>query len=331
MLIKRPKGWELSENLATTEEAFLNRRELMKAVAATGATIALPGMALAKSGTGASTSADPSAHLYPVKRNPKFKLDRALTPEPINIKYNNFYEFGGTKAISNAAQALKIRPWSVKIDGMVEKPFRIGFDDILKQVQLEERLYRHRCVEAWSMTVPWSGFPLSQLVKLARPLSSAKYISFETFQDPKIAPAQNPPSVPWAYAYPWPYREGLTMAEANNDLSFMVTGAYGKSLHKQFGAPLRLHVPWKYGFKSIKSIVRITFTDKRPVSFWEAVQAREYGFWANVNPKVSHPRWSQATERVLGTNKRVPTLLYNGYGEWVAHMYKGMKGEKLFM
>lgn len=331
MLIKKTKGWEISENLATSEDAFLNRRQLMKAVAATGATIAMPGLAMAKSGTRAGTSADPSANLYPVKRNPKFKLDRPLTPEAINIKYNNFYEFGGTKSIFRAAQRLKLRPWSVKIDGMVEKPFRIAFDDILKKMQLEERLYRHRCVEAWSMTVPWSGFPLSELVKLANPLSSAKYVSFETFYDPKIAPEQKPATMPWGYRYPWPYREGLTMAEANNDLAFIVTGAYGKSLHKQFGAPLRLHLPWKYGFKSIKSIVRMTFTDKRPVSFWEAVQAREYGFWANVNPRVAHPRWSQATERVLGTNKRVPTLLYNGYTEWVGDMYAGMKGERLFM
>jgi len=325
--VKRTKGWELKEHQATPEDVFLNRRELMKGSlasgAALGATIAMPGLALAKND-------DPSAHLYPVKRNPKFKLDRELTPEHLNIKYNNFYEFGGTKSISDAAQALKIRPWSIKIDGMVEKPFRIGFDDLLAKMQLEERLYRHRCVEAWSMTVPWSGFRLADLVALAKPLSSAKYIAFETFFDPKIAPEQNPPTMPWSYKYPWPYKEGLTMAEANNDLAFMVTGAYGKSLHKQFGAPIRLHLPWKYGFKSIKSITRISFTDERPVSFWESVQAREYGFWANVNPRVPHPRWSQARERVLGKTGKVPTLLYNGYGEFVADLYKGMEGQKIF-
>lgn len=174
------------------------------------------------------------------------------------------------------------------------------------------------------MAVPWSGFAMSELVKYAKPLSSAKYVVMQTFHDAKMASGQKQV---W---YPWPYTEGLTMAEATNELAFMVTGVYGKPLPKQFGAPLRLAVPWKYGFKAVKSIVRFKFTDQRPVTFWEKVQSAEYGFWANVNPEVSHPRWSQASERVLGTTKRVPTLLYNGYGEQVASLYDGLKGENLF-
>ena len=174
------------------------------------------------------------------------------------------------------------------------------------------------------MIVPWSGFPLAKLVELAKPLSSAKYIKMQTFQDPEIAPGQK------QHWYPWPYVEGLTMAEATNELAFMVTGVYGKPVPRQMGAPLRLAVPWKYGFKHIKSIVRFTFTDKRPVSFWQEIQGAEYGFWANVNPKVNHPRWSQATERTL-SGPRVPTQLYNGYTEYVADMYKDIKGENLFM
>src|SRR5439155_22679535 len=256
---------------------------------------------------------DPNKDLYPAKRNEKFMLDRPITDEKINTNYNNFYEFSSTKTVARAAQALKLRPWTIKIDGMVEKEQTIDIDDLIKKVMLEERLYRHRCVEAWSMAVPWSGFPMAKLVEMAKPLSSAKYVRMETFFDKAMAPEQRKPY------YPWPYIEGLTMAEANNELTFMVTGAYGKPVAKTMGAPIRLAVPWKYGFKSIKSIVKFTFTDQRPKSYWEALQASEYGFWANVNPQVPHPRWSQATEEVLGSGgKRVPTLLFNGYGEYVA-------------
>jgi sulfoxide reductase catalytic subunit YedY len=190
---------------------------------------------------------------------------------------------------------------------------------------LEERLYRHRCVETWSMAVPWSGFALKSLVEMAKPQSGAKYLQMQTFKDARMAPGQRD------FLYPWPYTEGLTMAEANHDLAFIATGIYGKPMPKQNGAPLRLAVPWKYGFKSVKSIVRFTFTDKRPKSFWEGLQASEYGFWANVNPQVAHPRWSQATEKPLGSDERVPTLLYNGYAEQVADLYKDLKGERLFM
>jgi len=175
------------------------------------------------------------------------------------------------------------------------------------------------------MVVPWIGFPLARLVELARPLSGAKYMAFQTFHNPEIARGQR------QHWYPWPYTEGLTMAEATNELPLIVVGAYGKVLHKQFGAPLRLHLPWKYGFKSIKSIDRIMFTDKRPVGFWEALQDREYGFWANVNPAVDHPRWSQADERVLGTSDRIPTKIFNGYGDQVAHLYSAVKeGDRLW-
>ena len=318
-IIRRP-DWAAPECEAAPEHLFLDRRQALQAAAALGAGLILPGGAVL------AQDKDPSAHLYPAKRNEAYKLDRPLTDEKFTSRYNNYYEFGSTKNIYQAAQKLPIRPWMIKIDGLVEKPFEIGIDDLLKKVQLEERLYRLRCVEAWSMTIPWTGFPMKALLDIAKPQSGAKYVVMKTFKDPKIAPGQK------QIWYPWPYTEGCTMAEAANELAFMVTGAYGKPLAKQYGAPIRLHMPWKYGFKAVKSINQITFTDKRPKSFWEALQSAEYGFWANVNPEVSHPRWSQATEAVLGTQKRVPTLIWNGYGEQVAHLYKGMeKTERLFM
>ncbi len=317
MQIRIPKGWELPDRLATPEDVFLNRRAFLAASGSIAAIGALPGAAFA-----AAQDADPTADLYPAKRNAKYKISRQLTPESVASKYNNFYEFGSHKKIHEAAQALPIRPWEVAIDGDVEKPFKISIDDLVRKMTLEERLYRLRCVEAWSMTVPWSGFPMKDLVDLAKPLAKAKYVRMETFKNPEIARGQR------ASWYPWPYVEGLTIEEATNELAFMVTGAYGKPMAKQFGAPLRLAVPWKYGFKHIKSIVRFTFTEERPKSFWEIVQGREYGFWANVNPEVDHARWSQATERVLGTTIRVPTLKYNGYGEFVAQLYSGMEDER---
>jgi sulfoxide reductase catalytic subunit YedY len=251
-------------------------------------------------------------------------MDRRLTSEEVASNYNNFYEFGTDKKIAKAAQKLPIHPWTVTLDGMVDNPRTVDIDMLLSGMGLEERLYRHRCVEGWSMAVPWSGFPLADLVRLAGPKSGAKYLRFESFRNSAVAPGQRQV---W---YPWPYVEGLTMEEATNELAFMATGVYGKPLAKQFGAPIRLALPWKYGFKSIKSIVRITFTDKRPVSFWERVQSSEYGFWANVNPQVPHPRWSQASERILGTDERRDTLLFNGYAEQVAHLYRGMENERLF-
>ncbi len=329
MLIKIPRGWERPEASATPEALLRDRRKLVKTLAAGPILLAAPAL-LSGCGDGAKIAAvpmapDPSAALYPVARNPRYTLDRPLTPEDLATSYNNYYEFGSSKSIKQRARALPIRPWTLTLDGLVEKPIQIAIDDLLARMPLDERLYRHRCVEAWSMDVPWSGFPLKALVEMARPLSSARYLKFTSFENADVAPGQK---TPW---YPWPYTEGLTIAEATNELAYFATGVYGKALPKQNGAPLRLTLPWKYGFKSAKGIVRIEFTDKRPVSFWEVLGPKEYGFWANVNPKVAHPRWSQASERVLGLQGRVPTRLYNGYGAYVAKLYAGMKDARLFM
>jgi len=320
MHVIRRRGWEIPESQVTPEHVFLNRRSFMAAAAGSIAALS-PQLATAQR---VADLPDPTTDLYPAKANTTYPIDRPQTPEALVTTYNNFYEFGSDKAISRAAQALKLRPWTIRIDGMVEKPFELGIDDLIRKMPLEERVYRMRCVEAWSMTIPWTGFPFAKLVELAKPLSSAKYIQMQTFKDPSMAPGQRQT---W---FPWPYTEGLTVAEATSDLAFLVTGVYGKPAPKQNGAPLRLAVPWKYGFKSVKSIVHFTFTDKRPKSYWESLQASEYGFWANVNPKVDHPRWSQASEQVIGTDRRVPTLLFNGYGEYVADLYKGLENERLY-
>ena len=330
MLIKTRAGWELPESAATPQSIFEDRRRLIKGLAAgpillSGAGVFLSACEDSGPAVAAASGEDPTKGLYPVKRNLSFRGGRAMTEEKWAINYNNYYEFGSHKQIASRAQALPIRPWTITLDGMVEKKQVIDIDTLIKKMPLEERVYRHRCVEAWSMVVPWSGFPLKSLLDLAKPLGSAKYVRMQTFLNPKVARGQ---TQTW---YPWPYTEGLTIAEAANNLAFMVTGLYGKPVPKQSGAPLRLAAPWKYGFKSIKSITRFTFTDKRPVTFWQETGPREYGFWANVNPEVPHPRWSQASERVLGTNERVPTQLFNGYGEQVAALYKDIKGEKLFM
>ena len=334
MLIKRPKSWEIPERDATPERVYLNRRHFIGGVATAGAAL-LVGCgnaedAQAQDGEAADvattdvTGGGETASLYPAPRNESFTLDRPVTDEELATTYNNFYEFGSHKRIWRNAQNLPLTPWDVTIDGMVEEERTISFYDLVQQMPLEERLYRHRCVEAWSMAVPWSGFPLAALVNWARPLSSATYLRMETFQDRSVASGQRAPG------YPWPYVEGLTMAEATNDLPFIATGIYGREMPAQNGAPLRLATPWKYGFKSIKSIVRFTFTDERPLTFWENVGPREYGFWANVNPEVPHARWSQATEEPLGTGERIPTLMFNGYGEQVAHLYDGITGEDLW-
>jgi len=325
MLIKSKENWDVSENAVLSEGKYIGRRQILKAMGVggliAGASSLVPGGASLAAG-----AADPSAHLYPVARNPSFEGGRPLTPEKLATTYNNFYEFGSHKSISEAAQALKIRPWSVMIDGHVEKDLQIDIDDLLAKMPLEERIYRHRCVEAWSMVVPYSGFALKELIKLAKPTSKAKYLVMQTFEDKAVAPGQK------QFWYPWPYTEGLSMAEAQHDLSFVVTGLYGKPLPKQNGAPLRLAVPWKYGFKHAKSLVRFTFSEKRPVSFWQKLNSSEYGFWANVNPEVRHPRWTQATERDLETGERIPTHIYNGYGEEVADLYTQLgKTETLFM
>ena len=215
----------------------------------------------------------------------------------------------------------------VTIDGLIEEEMVLDAADLIKKMgSQEERLYRHRCVEAWAMAVPWTGIAMAELVRVAQPKAEAKFIRMETFHKPSVAPGQRQS---W---YPWPHIEGVTIEEAMNELAFIGTGMYGKGLEKQNGAPLRCVLPWKYGFKGIKSIVKFTFTDERPVSFWEKLASNEYGFWANVNPDIDHPRWSQATERMLGTNERLPTQLYNGYGEQVASLYQDMAGlgDKLY-
>ena len=316
MLIRRRKGWEILESQVTPEALFLNRRKLLLGLGAAGIAGAALGPARAHT----------AAELYPAKQNPAFVPGRDLTDEKLATTYNNFYEFGSHKRISDAAQKLTLRPWDVKIDGMVAKEITIDAEELIRKMPVEERIYRLRCVEAWAMTIPWTGFPVKALVDLAQPQSGAKYLRMETFVRPQEASGQR------QFWYPWPYVEGLTIEEARNDLAFIATGAYGKPIPKQMGAPLRLAAPWKYGFKSIKSIVRFTFTDQRPKTFWEAIAPDEYGFWANVNPAVAHPRWSQATEEIIGAGgKRVPSQIYNGYGEFVAELYKDLPGQKLFM
>jgi len=317
MLLRSKPGWALAESTATPEAIYYNRRQVVRTLAAGPLLLAGAGLARA--------AADPLADLIPAPRNPRYLLKREITPEKIATTYNNFYEFGSHKKISEAAQALKTRPWTVRIDGMVEKEMQIDIDDLVKRMPLEDRLYRHRCVEAWSMRVPYTGFPLKALIDFAQPKAGARYLEMETVAQKETMPGLK------QFWYPWPYIEGLTMAEATNELAFVAIGLYGKTLPNQNGAPLRLAVPWKYGFKHIKSIVRVSFRERRPVSFWEDLAGNEYGFWANVNPEVPHPRWSQATERFLATGERLPTLLYNGYGEYVAHIYAGIEGEKLFM
>ncbi|HHB83296.1 MAG TPA: protein-methionine-sulfoxide reductase catalytic subunit MsrP [Devosia sp.] len=322
MLIKSIPNWAIKEGQETPEAIYLNRRSLIKGFAgalAVGSVGGNIGGALAQAGRAPMD----------FTHNDAFVLDRELTPEDVNIRYNNFYEFGSHKRISdNAERNLKPRPWQIEIAGLVNKPLTLDVDELIGRVGgLEERLYRHRCVEAWSMTVPWIGFPVQKLIDLVDPLGSAKYLRMETFNDGEMADGIG--SQPW---YPWPYVEGITMAEATNDLAFLVVGAYGKQVANSMGAPIRLHLPWKYGFKSIKSIVKFSFVEERPVSYWEEIsKGREYGFWANVNPEVPHKRWSQANETVLHTQERVPTLLYNGYGEQVAHLYAGMEDQDLFI
>ncbi len=324
MLIKSIPSWIVKENHATPEDVYLNRRTLMKGVTAGVAAGAIGGAAVG----GAAIAQEGRAPMEAV-RNEAYELDRELTPEEVNLRYNNFYEFGSHKRIwANANENLVSRPWQVEIGGLVNNPMTLDVDELIRKVGgLEERLYRLRCVEAWSMTVPWIGFSFATLASLAEPLGSAKYLRMETFGDPKMG--NGIASQPW---YPWPYVESITMDEVANELAFLVVGAYGRQVPNSMGAPIRMHLPWKYGFKSIKSIVKFTFVEERPVGFWEEIsKGREYGFWANVNPEVPHPRWSQATERVLHTGERVPTLIYNGYGEQVAYMYAGLEDQPLFM
>ena len=314
MLFKTKRAWELPESMATDESVYMNRREWLRGAGFTGLGL---GAALAAGLSGAAMAAIGG---YPFPRNGAYTLDRAITDEEEATTYTNFYEFGSSKNIWKKTRDMVTDPWAVTIDGMVETEIKIDATDLVAAMgDTEERLYRHRCVEAWAMAVPWSGVPLANLIKVAKPTAGAKYLRMETFLDPAIAPGQ---TQSW---YPWPYVEGLTIEEAQNELAFLATGIYGKPLPNQNGAPIRLVVPWKYGFKSIKSITRFTFTDQRPTSFWEELAAKEYGFWANVNPGIPHPRWPQKTEKLLGTNARVPTQIFNGYRDQVEHLYADMK------
>jgi sulfoxide reductase catalytic subunit YedY len=325
MFIRRRRGWEIPEGETTPEYVMMTRRAVAGFTLGAGAAVvASGGPARAWSLLGGAKP--PPVVLKPLTapRNARYDAGRPITAEGEATTYNNYYEFGLSKSVYDAAAALKTDPWNVEIAGMVKTPRTIGLEDLLKQVTLEERVYRHRCVETWAMTVPWVGFPLSALVKLAEPLGSATYVKFTTLMDTKTMPGLRQS---W---YPWPYTEGLTMQEAMNELTFLSVGMYGKTIPPQDGAPIRLTVPWKYGFKSAKSIVKVEFTDQRPVSFWQQLQDSEYGFWANVNPEVPHPRWSQAEERLLGTGETVPTKIWNGYGEYVAAMYADKTKERLF-
>lgn len=318
MLIRSRFGWEIPESAATPESVVLRRRTLIGGAAAFG----IAGSARIARAALPTAAEFPGPLAAPV--DPRYRPDRPFTPPKYVYTYNNYYEFGGEKGIWREAQHLPMHPWSITIDGLVAKKRTIALEDLLKQVTLQERLYRHRCVEAWGITIPWTGFPLKRLLEIAEPLSAAKYVVFRTDENRRAMPGLRDV---W---YPWPYTEGLTMFEAENDLAIIAVGLYGQPLKPQNGGPLRLVVPWKYGFKSAKAIVRVTFSDKRPLTFWAEVDGHEYGFWANVNPAVPHPRWSQARERLIGFDKVVPTQIYNGYAEWVAGMYKGIKGQQLF-
>jgi len=319
--LKRP-SWLLPETAATDEALFLDRRAFLKAVGIGGM------IAGGLSGPSFAQGPMPTANLPLPKhmRNPKFaNVGRAITDEHVGTTFNNFWEFTKAKNVYQYTENFKLDPYTFRIDGLVEKPLTLGLDDIEK-LGYEERVYRFRCVEAWSMTVPWLGVPLAKLVTLAKPKSTAKFVAFKSFFDPKQAPEQRVKS-----KYIWPYYEGLRIDEAMNEMGFVATGAYGKRLLPQSGTPLRIVTPWKYGYKGPKSVVQMTFVDKQPPTFWsDAVTTGEYPFYSNVDPEVPHPRWSQATEKFITDKANVadveiiPTLRFNGYEEQVGHMYKGM-------
>lgn len=332
MAIRRSPRWAIPEREAVSESLFdrrewtrggLDRREWLRGAGLLGlAAIAAPAAASGSRAAGASADAVPPdvEKMYPARRSSQYPIDRPLSPESIVASYNNYYEFGDVKdSPAHAAQKLTTRPWSVEIAGLVEKPLRIDRDDLVRRMRphVEERVYRHRCVERWSIAVPWTGFALRHLVEMARPLSSARYLRTVSFHRLSEAPDQ---LKPW---YPFPYFEGFRLDEATNDLAFAVIGSYGHELPKQNGLPLSIRMPWKYGYKSPKGIVKLEFTDREPPTFWHSLQPDEYGFLSNVNPSVPHPRWSQAQEKFFGPNgvEMRPTLPYNGYAEWVAGMY----------
>jgi sulfoxide reductase catalytic subunit YedY len=315
----------LPERDATPEKVVLSRRRWLRlvgagavgGVAATGALWWLTDDSSAEAVLAAGRYAAAGTDLYPAAANPAFaSADRAVSDEVDAARYTNFYEFSSFKWVWRRVGPFQPAPWTLEIGGLVARPHTYDLDDLARAFPLEQRVYRHRCVEAWAMTVPWTGFPLAALLRKAEPKPAAKYVRFVSFHRPAEISRQGD------HSGPWPYTEGLTLAEATNELAFVATGMYGHPLLKQHGAPLRLVVPWKYGFKSAKSLVRIELTDQQPATFWNTLVPHEYGFEANVEPDVPHPRWSQASERLLGSNERVPTRKFNGYGEWVAKLYK---------
>lgn len=315
------KSSEITPKKLYFGKLYLGRREFIQdsakfgiGAAALGSGLFIPHQAKAKGRT-----------LENIVRDGAFAIDERQTPYQAVTTYNNFYEFGTGKGDpADNAHTLKPRPWTVTVDGEVEKPGNYDLDDLIKPHDIRERIYRMRCVEAWSMVIPWVGIPLADIIKKLEPTSKAKYIQFETLVDRKQMPGQR------RRVINWPYLEGLRMDEAMNPLTLMAVGLYGEELPNQNGAPMRLVVPWKYGFKGIKSIVRISFVEKMPRNSWKRLAPSEYGFYANVNPKVSHPRWSQANERRIGEFRRRPTLMFNGYGEEVAHMYSDMNLNRYF-
>jgi sulfoxide reductase catalytic subunit YedY len=313
MLIRRPSDIAPSE--ITPREVYLRRREFLAGAAALGL---LPGLS-------ALFSAEAHAAPLTAAPSPLSTIDEEKSKLADITSYNNFYEFGTDKGDpARHAHRLTTKPWKVKIDGLVGKPGDYDLDDLLKNARLEERIYRMRCVEGWSMVIPWVGFPLAEVLKRVEPQGSGKYVAFETLVRPSEMPGQSG----YFQSLDWPYREGLRLDEAMHPLTILAVGIYGETLLNQNGAPIRLVVPWKYGFKSIKSIVRISLVEKEPPITWKSQNAREYGFYSNVNPQVDHPRWSQATERRIGEGglftKRRPTLMFNGYGEHVAGLYAGL-------
>ncbi|NER23463.1 MAG: protein-methionine-sulfoxide reductase catalytic subunit MsrP [Symploca sp. SIO1C2] len=334
-IIRVPKAWELPEARATSANAYFNRRRLLKNLAnfSLGAGIvSVLGCKGSSAPNNTLVSANPALtatlelpSLEPFTRNPTFqKVDRPITDEVLAGQYNNYYEFGGSKSIWRASQALPIDNWQVEVTGLVKNPRTYDLEDLLKKFPLEERVYRMRCVEAWSMVLPWVGFPMKLLMAEVEPTDKAKFVSFTSYYDREIslAPVQS-----LGQKVPWPYTEGLHLKEMANELAFFAVGIYGERLPKQHGAPIRAVLPWKYGFKGAKSIVKIDFVEEQPATFWNILAPSEYGFVDNVNPNKPHPRWSQKKERFIGTGSEVsweerPTLPYNGYEEFVASLYK---------
>lgn len=325
MLIK--KAPDVRESEVTPKELYLRRRQFLKAAGVGAAAVGTAGVAgSAVLGCGDVSAQDPAAQKLPdLQKSPLSTTDEKLNSYKDITTYNNFYEYGLDKGDpARYAKSLKPRPWSVVVEGQCAKPGTYDIEDIMKWFPLEERIYRLRCVEAWSMVIPWAGFPLASFVKRFEPTSKAKYVEFKTLLDLKQMPGQSEPNLSW------PYTEGLRMDEAMHPLAILAVGLYGEVLPNQNGAPIRLVVPWKYGFKGIKSIVRVRFVESEPRNTWQITNPREYGFYANVNPEVSHPRWAQSSERRIGEFFRRKTLPFNGYADQVASLYAGMDLRKYY-